>query len=271
MLICHAISLNLSSVLDRMLDGGFVVVLALICLIQYILHLHYVAQASREYRTSNNELHLLRNEQRDIQFEHALTQMENKLLSEFVSQTNIRSALDLILRSFAGEDVRQYAVLLRVDEDGCYVCRGYHLSSESIETLTIDSDLVERLYPGCVMQLGSDELQSTQLYERLAIRDREKTESVYLIGLGQNAELTGILLSTNLYPADASREQQRELASRLAAHIAGNVERFYALEQKEDLFRLTREMLELRNITDRQYDSPLEMVEAFMAEHRKGK
>ncbi len=266
MIVGPAIAASLSGVLDRMLDGGFVVVLALICLIQYILHLHYVAQASREYRTSTTELNNLKTEQNHIQIEHELTRMENRLLCEFVSQTNFRNALDLILQSFASDTVRDFAVLLRIDERSSRVCRGYHLSQESLEGITIDPALVERLYPGRVIELAGEEYHSTQLFESLAIRDRSKRERVYLLGLGQHAELTGILLSTNLYPANAQKEQQVELASRLASKIAGNVERFYCLEQKEDQLRLTREMLELRNVTDRQYDSPLEMVEEYLLE-----
>lgn len=269
MIVGSAITGSLPGVLDRMLDGGFVVVLALICLIQYILHLHYVAQASREYRTSTTELNNLRSEQSHIQIEHELTRMENRLLCDFVSQTNFRNALDLILQSFASDTVRDFAVLLRIDEHSIHVCRGYHLSHESVERITVDETLVERLYPGRVIELTGEDYQSTQLFESLAMRDRSKRDRVFLLGLGQHAELTGILLSTNLYPANADKEQQIELASRLASKIAGNVERFYCFEQKEEQLRLTREMLELRNVTDRQYDSPLEMVEEYLFELRQ--
>ncbi|WP_166825626.1 GGDEF domain-containing protein [Thalassoroseus pseudoceratinae] len=265
MLVCHAIAVNLSGILERMLDGGFVVVLALICLIQYILHLHYVAQTNREYRTNSEELKTLRDEQRDIQAEHELTRMENRLLCEFVSQSTIRSGLDLILKRFASDDVRDFAALVRIDEPERHVCRHHQLSSESVNRLVFDESLIERLFPGCVLHLTGDELEATRLFQGLATRDQTKVKHLYLIGLGQKSELTGILLTTNLYPADAAKEQQIELASRLAANIAGNVERFYAFEQKEDQYRLTREMLELRNVTDRQYDSPIEMVGAFLA------
>src|SRR5439155_24755541 len=71
--------------------------------------------------------------------------------------------------------------------------------------------------------------------------------------------------ATALFPAGATAEQQLELARRLMISVAANLKRSQTLAMQEHQLRSTSEMLELRGITDRQYEAPVQMLEAFVS------
>ena len=71
-------------------------------------------------------------------------------------------------------------------------------------------------------------------------------------------------MTTALYPAGASATSSSSWRCRLMISVTGNLKRSQTLALQEHQIRSTAEMLELRSITDRQYDTPARMLDAFL-------
>lgn len=107
-------------------------------------------------------------------------------------------------------------------------------------------------------------LENCRLLARLAPKDHGQVRCLYLVAVVDVDDVVGILITTSRYPFGAPREQQIELAKRLTSRIAGNFKRTQDLKRQEHELQTTQDILELRAVTDRQFDNPLTMVQEFL-------
>ena len=82
--------------------------------------------------------------------------------------------------------------------------------------------------------------------------------------MGDGSDLFGVFVTTSLLPIGAVHDHQVDLTSRLLASIAGNLRQTLMLEKQSHQLQCTREMLELRSITDAKFDQPVKMLEKFI-------
>lgn len=246
------------------ISGGSVLALSSICMIQYVMHLRRIAQARRENTRLHGELEHLEIELTDVQKDRTIAQLENNILREFVAQTEVDKSLDLILRRFILNPGEGFAAFVQLEDEGCSVMRSRGLSLESLQGFDVEPDVWSRLNRARSLVLKDRELRQSGLFAALAPEDRRKARTVHLVAVGEGADLLGAFLTTSLYPAGASSEQQIELARRLMTSVAANLKRTRALSQQEMRLRSTSEMLELRRITDQQSDTPLKLLAEFV-------
>lgn len=247
---------------DQTVSGGYVIALGLVCLLQYVVYLNRQTKTRQHLDLCRREMEGMHGELNSAHKDQTLASLENHILREFVEQTDIDQAMTVLLRRFIPDPHRGFAAFVSFGSQGSTIDRSRGLSSESLDGLHVDDVLRVRVEREQIVMLSGAELIEHGLLADIAQVDRGKVRRLYLIGIGTDDRL---LITTALYPAGASQEQQFELARRLMAGIAGGIRHANQLRAQEDQLRLASEMLELRSIADEQYQTPLEMLEAFLS------
>lgn len=255
----------ITSFVDSAVSGGYLAALALVCLIQYVLHYHQSLQARRDRELYEHEMQGLAGELEDVHRERLLTNLENHLLREFVSQTEIAKAVDLLLRSYAPNPDRDFTALIRYRDEAAMVYRSRGLSDESQESMKFQAGpFRDMLPPGKVVCVERPQLAKNAVFRVLATIDQNKAQRLFLMTIGDRREPLGFLVSTSLYPANGPREQQIGLAERLLTSVSWDFQQRRSLVRAERELRTTNDQLRLRAITDRDYKTPMEMVQDYI-------
>ncbi len=263
-MIIHALVGGVSRLVDQAVSGGYVLAIALVCLLQYVVYLYRMGQAKRQYGQFRDELEGLESELTNVQKDRAVAVLENSILRDFVSQTELDKSLDLLLRRYVPNPREGFAVFLQRDGERFTVLRSRGLSEESELRLSADDSVCRKAAKERLHVVDGAALTDSGLVSLLSNEDRGKARQVYLVAIGDERDFFGLLLTTTLYPSSASREQQHELARRLMASVSANLKRSLTLAMQENQLRSTSEMLELRGITDRQDEAPARMFDAFV-------
>lgn len=255
---------RLNQFVDEAVSGGYVLAVALICLLQYAAHLYLMNRTRRQYAHYRHERDGLKTDLASVQKDRMIAVLENTILREFVAQTELDRSLDVLLRRYIPNPSEAFAAFLHRQEGEYLLLRSRGMSDETSRRIVIDDTLSRRVMRERVVALEGAELAGSEIAGTFSNEDRGKARQLTLIAVGDGQDLAGILLTTALYPAGASREQQLELARRLMISVTGNLKRSHTLAMQEHQIRLTGEMLELRGISDRQYDTPARMLDAFL-------
>jgi diguanylate cyclase (GGDEF)-like protein len=257
---------------DEAVAGGYVLAIGLVCVLQYLLHFYKLSVAGREASRHRNEMNALQDDLQSVQRDRTMSRLENGILREFVAQTEIKTALELMMRRFVPHTGEGFSAFLKWTPDAepeyeIYQSRG--LSEESCRDLHIDDELRQRIIRERVVVLDGSDAGFVMLWQSLSPTDRRKIQQLNLAALGDADDLAGILITTALYPPGAPHEQQVELTRRLMQSVSTDFKRFQTLEQKTHELRFTNEMLALRSIADRKFDSPLAMIQEFLNQWMK--
>lgn len=241
---------------------GAVTALAVVCLMQYAYHLVRSRAAFRERERLEHELDDLTGELGAINDERQLATMENEFLREFVSQTELRPAIDVLLRRLVPHPSRDFAILL-LYRDGRLLphrARGMDLTG----TFAVDEAIEQRVLRDGLVEIEGENLPTCRFLASLKKEVRGRARQLIFLRVGTADDPVGLLVTTALYPAGTDRRQQVALAMRLTSSVAGNLKWARTLESREDELKVTTEMLELRSITDRSFPTPLAMIERFI-------
>jgi diguanylate cyclase (GGDEF)-like protein len=256
---------------DAAISSGCTVALTVICLLQYILHVHRMHQArgallSAEEQTelACRELDGLSNELSDFKRERTGTRFELQVLREFVGQEDHDKAIRGFMRRFVPNTEEGFAAFLRYDQGRMVIAQSHGLFDGAATVLDLENDLLKRLIQGTTITLDRQQARESRIWDSLTPRDRNKVQRLHLFGIGPNGDLLGVLMMTHLAPLGLNQDQQIELARRLLSTIHFNLRDRLQLEVREAELRSTGEMLELRNVIDRNYDSPAQMLEEFV-------
>lgn len=236
---------------------GSVVALAVICLLQYALHIHRLNRFRREVDDVASELS-------DVVRDRTVTRFEVQALREFVSQQDFDRAMRVFLRRFVSDPDSAFAAFLRPEQGKWTVSQSLGLSDGLTAPFDFDRGLLARLAKGETVPLDREQLHDGGLSASLSPRDFSKLKRVYLFGISSGDELLGVLMTTSLFPPGLDPVQQVELTKRVLSAITCNLREKLHFEAQQGLLRSTREMLELRSIVDRNFQSPMLMLEEFV-------
>lgn len=89
---------------------------------------------------------------------------------------------------------------------------------------------------------------------------RSSVGELFLIPLKEDDVLSGVLITTSLWPGGLRRAEQVEILGRLGQTIMRRFFQEHRLQQHENDLWLAREMLRLRSIADRATDQPLDTL-----------
>lgn len=244
--------------------GGYLVAFAIVCLIQYLYTVARQRRHQEEMDRVRREAEHLESELKVLNRDQTVARLENQILREILGQTEFSKALDHLLRRLVSNPVDGFAAFLELgpEQGGPRQSRG--LSEDSCRNLRLDDSLIETLRMQKTVALENLVLQRSRLFACLSPADRKKARQVFVVGVGEGHDLFAALVTTSLLPNVAPRAEQYELTSRLMASISGNLRQTLMLEKQSNQLRCTREMLELRSITDAKFDQPIKMLEKFV-------
>jgi hypothetical protein len=134
------------------------------------------------------------------------------------------------------------------------------MTEEMASGIAVDEALRQRLTLGEIVSLQGAELRDTRLYTRIPAPQREMLKHLHLFPVGSPGELLGVFLTTTLAPADARPEEQIDLTARVLATISATLRDRWQLESHQHRLRSTSEMLALRSVADRHFESPIDML-----------
>ena len=256
--------------------SGCAVALTVICLLQYVVHVHRMAlagrllQATREQKDLISvELDHIANELAELKRDRTASRFESNVLRDFVAQSDCDKAMRAFLKRFVPNPDEGFAAFLRHDQGRLAISQSHGLFDSAACVLDLESGLLSRLVRGDTLSLTRQEVRDSRIWDSLSPRDRNKLEQLHLFGIGSasvgsNGDLLGVLLTTHLGPAGLEPEQQMELIKRLLSTIHCTLRDKQQLELQQDQLQSTGEMLALRNVVDRNYDSPAQMLEEFV-------
>ncbi len=242
-------------------SGGGLCFLVLVCLLQYLYYLYRNRQIKQAHQF---EMGLLEEELNTAEQDRKIARMENRVMKEFVSHSNLDKAFKVLLSEYIPNDKQGFAAYAQFDDGELLLRQSRGLSQNSINRFTIDSGLIEILGKEKLMTLEKQEWRFSQLANSLSVIDRPKADEIHLIMIGDDKQPLGLLMTTKLFPCNAPREQQQKIATRLLINVTSNLKKTQELEQQESQLRLSNEMLLFRSIADQTYNKPLAMIEKFM-------
>ncbi len=244
---------------------GATTALAFVCLIHYIWHLYTLRRVNIEKRQIEQELSSLVSEISEVQSDRTLVRMENHILREIVSQTDSEVAIQMLLRRFITNPRKSWGVLVEKRDGKAVIKAKRGLTDEPKTEFLVAHQWWKRLKEERVIVLNGSTLSESEWLVPFSPKDRGRITELFLIAVGSKDEVTGVLISTALYPPGVSREQQIELATRLMISVSSNVKRSQDLESQKVELRAAKEMLDLRRVTDRTFESPTKMTEEFLS------
>ena len=245
--------------------------LTIICLLQYVVHVQRMALAGRlllaareQKELISRELEHIFDELAEVKRDRTASRFESQVLREFVSQADCDKAMRAFLRRFVPNPDEGFAAFLRHEQSRLAIAQSHGLFDGTATVLDLESGLLSRLLQGETMTLSRQEVRDSRIWDSLSPRDRNKFEQLHLFGIGPAGSLLGVLLTTHLCPLGLEPAQQFELIKRLLSTIYCSLRDKQQLESQQLQLHSTGEMLALRNVIDRNYDSPAQMLEEFV-------
>ncbi len=246
------------------LAEGYVVALAMVCLMQYVYSMYRIKHARNLTSQFQRQVNNLSLEMMQIDRDRMIHRLENQILRDVLTQTECRKAVAVLLKRFVPNTEDGFAAFVRfeVAQDPVIHARG--LAQESIDALGISQEVREQLRTYGAVVWETPTRGTCPLVGALHPSDRKKCRLLVAIACQDGEQLLGVLVTTALFPLTASRSEQLELTMRLMQAIAPSFRQSLELEQQTSQLQCTREMLELRAITDSRFDQPIRMIEAFL-------
>ncbi|MBI3861806.1 MAG: GGDEF domain-containing protein [Planctomycetia bacterium] len=264
-------NLTLVEFVNACVFSGCTVALTVICLLQYIVHVGRMTLVRRQLQSTrerqelvSRELQVVADELAEVKRDRNVTRFESQVLREFVLQEDPDKALRAFMRRFVPNPNDGFAAFLRHDEGRLVITQSQGLFDGPSTIFDLDSTLLTQLAAGETIVYDRQAVRGSRIWDSLSPRDRNKLDRLFLFGVGSDEDLLGVLMSTHLGPAGLEQADQIELIKRILATIHCNLREKLQLEAQQDQLHSTGEMLALRNVVDRNYDSPAQMLEEFV-------
>lgn len=258
------ISIPLSALSEATMVSGYALALSLVVLLQYIHSITIRTKTVKSTQRFERDVEGLSLEVLQLSRERGLQRLENQILREVLTQSDCQKAIGHLLRRYIINPEDSFGIFMPLDpaSDMPYQSRG--LSDESIKNLSLDHGIIQKLQEHPAVIYETPTITSCPMYGMLALQDRRKSRHIFVIGVGDERGLLGVLIASSLLPVAGTRPEQIELTTRLLSSIAPNLRQTLELERQSIQLRCTREMLELRSITDGKVGQPTALVEKFL-------
>lgn len=269
--IANSPSANFLSWAQETITSGHLISIALICLLQYAYHTYRITTARRRSQEFSLKVGTLSDELTTIKKEHSLSCMENSILKEFLAQASAEQAFELLLRRYVPDIQVGFAAFVKTTNSGTEVLRSRGLSEQSKSRLSLSDELVKELQEKEDQNLHFEnrELLESPLLAQLSVADRKKINKIFVFLIDSNSDTSYLFITSSLYPVHATINQQIQLVNRLMLSIADTFRQTQSRELHVSQLKLTKDMLTLRAVQDGNYNSPLEMLEAFITKLSK--
>ncbi|NOX53030.1 MAG: GGDEF domain-containing protein [Planctomycetes bacterium] len=245
-------------------SSAYVVAMALVCILQYVLHVHRLSEQRRRNDAERRQKEKLASALRDVQSRQLVSRTESQILHELIVADDLHRAIAELLRQFVPNKATDFAAILECHEEIPRVVLARGLSGGSQAQLRLDRSLRQTaLTEGATVVEGA-RLLGTKLWASLSPADRRKVCHLFLVAAQSDSAGTFFLITTNLFPPNSPQELQLQLAKRLLACLAARLTQGRQVQTHQSELRTTKEMLRLRAIVDRKFEAPLKMIEELL-------
>ncbi len=205
---------------------------------------------------------------RRLSRERSLARFENQLLNEIVQRDEASSAVAALLRRLVPQPSLNFAALIDVSPTSPRLIAFRGPADSTGGSWIIPDWILERLQvePWLAAHRPSD---SSDLVSSPAEPGLGRAGDVWVIGIRDGSELAAVLITSSLWPAAASRDEQLGLLSRVGLALARRIVSDREGRQRDDELQASREMLALRTITDGAAGRPLETLGQFVCRLRE--
>ena len=248
----------------QLLSNGAITVLGAVCLLQYVIYVFRHIRQWRADQAMHDYLSDLHTQIDSTRHRKAIAHRENTILRHFVAEPDLERSLDLVLNGLVPDVDKGFAYFVKIVDGAASLWRSQGVCELENFSPQLDSQLQQQLARDKCVSLNGHELCNSSLLDSLSIEDRNKVERLYVFGIINGEQLVGALITTHLFPDNAPEKQQTSLTIRLMQSLANNVVSTSTLVNRQTELRLTKEMLELRTVSDQIFRDPREMTEAFL-------
>lgn len=247
-------------------SGWGVPALGSVCVLQYLFYLYRMRKSAAKFRFDVTEIE---SELSVAQKDCLTTRMENRILREFVSETDDKQATRVLLKHLVPNTKNGFAAFVDVAGSLVAVGQSRGLSRQSREALVSDEKILKRAGHETPFRLSEQDLTGSRLVDSLSVADRCKVKELYVAGIVTDGRLVGVILATHLFQPAMEQSRRLELFQRVAGNIGALRRVSLALETHKDELNRTTDILELRSIADGHFQTPVEMIQTFMEELRR--
>tara|TARA_R110002111_G_scaffold2705_4_gene18007 strand:- start:109841 stop:111565 length:1725 start_codon:yes stop_codon:yes gene_type:complete len=241
-----------------------VVAIAFVCLLQYAVYSLKMTAVRKENEQYQRNISEVEEELNDVQSDRAITLIENHILREFVSQSEFDQAIELLLKRYVPSLREGFGIYLNL-VDGQFIHREARgISKNAHGIYEMDDKLLRQLRNENVLILRGKQLRESKIYACIDDQDKPRVQKLCLMAVYDKDDISGVFVTTDLYPKGVEENQQIKLAKRLLVCVSRNIVKNQDFENHRYELRVTREQLELRSLADQQFKTPVKMLEEFM-------
>jgi diguanylate cyclase (GGDEF)-like protein len=254
--------------LDTFSNDGVMLSLLLtvlvICIAQFVLYQHRLEQVRKKMANDSRRLLGLQAEVSTLQKDRVQSKFENQIFEEFISQPNLDYAMKLLLTRYVPNEADGFGAWLE-KQGNVFLWRQFRgLSTNELTTIPINEEWLTEFQQLDFQIIYEDELRHHFVFESLPAADRRRVKQLYVFPVRHQKELTGFFMTTSLYPTEMALERKISLALRLLNGLESHFHHSQILRVQESQLKTTREVLELRDITDAHRNSVKDLVELFL-------
>ncbi|MBI1345774.1 diguanylate cyclase [bacterium] len=259
------ITTSISALAETSVANGYAMALALVVLLQYV---HSVTRRKSTIHTAakfRREVDDLSIEVLQLSRERGLQRLENQILREVLLLGDCQKAIGHLLRRFIVNPDDAFGLFMPLDPASDMPRQSRGLSEDSIKNLVLNHQTLQKLREENAIVWPSPNMVNCPIFPMLSPVDRRKARHLFLVGIGDDQGLLGILVATSLLPIAGLHTEQIELTTRLMSSIAPSLRQTLEMERQSVQLRCTREMLELRSISDGKFVQPTLMLDKFLS------
>ena len=241
--------------------GWLTVFLAVLVICLYLLHLlHGKRQAAEtaRWRDQFSELEQLR--QSEVK-ERTIVDFENRLLRLAAASADLDHLGTAFLEQLT-HNHNGFAVLLECRGTEFRFRHSVHLSPQSQQRFWVEPELIRRAAAASPLRLSRDEVVHSRWWQLLNGPEQRASDEAWVIHWGESAGRRLLWITTALFPDDSERTLQA--VQHWAAMIGQQwlkTERWVSQQQQ---LELTREMLELRSVTELNFPAPGDLLQELL-------
>lgn len=245
--------------------NGYLVALMLICLMQYLLHADRMERLRKKMAGDARKLLGLQNEVSSLQKDRAQIRFEHQIFEEFIVQPNFDEAMKLLLKRFIPRPEKGFGAWLEKRDDVFIWSHFRGLSSHELMSIPLAQDWSRDLDHREFHILDESDARHSFLYNYIPAADRRRLKQLFIFPVRHNQEITGLMITTSLYPAGMALERRLSLALRLLNGMEGHFHQSQELRMQQTQLKTTQEVLELRDISDRFGNDVRELVDQYLS------
>jgi diguanylate cyclase (GGDEF)-like protein len=244
-------------------EGGFIVSIAWICLLQYFTQVFKLNQERREHAEAKQAICGLVHELNSARGVCSVALVESELLRQILSGGSPHRIVQTILQQFVPDPEKGWAAYVELNpEPHVALSRGF--AEAPAQRIDLDDELVLPAWTGYPVTFHQPRIAKSRFLLNFSSNDRRRTKQLYVLGVQSGERAYGLLVTTHLFPEHAPIEQQMELARRLSAGLAQHIAASESQAIQERELRNSTDQLTIRALLDQVFDNPSKMTQQFL-------